>query len=63
MNDALVNVIIAEIPTAVALIRDLFGKKNPDAPVPTDEEIAAAYQQALTSSLAKDDLWLAQHPE
>lgn len=63
MNEQLVNVIIAEIPAAVALIRDLFVKKNPDAPVPTDEEIAAAYQQALTSSIAKDDLWLAQHAE
>jgi hypothetical protein len=63
VNEQLINVIIGEIPNAIALIRELFVKKNPDAPVPTDEEVAAAYQEALTSSLARDDRWLAAHPD
>lgn len=60
---ALVPLVIQELPGILAAVKDLFGKTNPDAPVPTDDEILAAFEQAFQSSRAKDDAWLAAHPE
>jgi hypothetical protein len=66
MNDQLVQQLtqlaIAELPSAISLIKDLFVQQNPSEPVPTDDEVTAAYQAALASSLAKDAQWLAAHP-
>lgn len=58
----LVTIAIQEAPAVIALLRDAFATANPDAQVPTDEEVIAAYQQAFASSIAKDDDWLAAHP-
>jgi hypothetical protein len=54
---------IQEAPTMISALKDLFSKQNPDAPVPTDAEVIAAYNDAFASSLAKDEQWLAAHPE
>ncbi len=59
---ALLPVLIQELPGIINLVKDLFAKRNPGAPVPTDEEIFAAFEQAFQSSRAKDDAWLAAHP-
>lgn len=58
----LVTLAMEEAPEVIAFLKDAFAKKNPDAPLPTDEEVIAAYQQAFASSIAKDDDWLAAHP-
>lgn len=58
----LVTLAIAEIPGIAAALRSLFAQANPTAPVPTDAEIFAAYKDAFNSGIAKDNLWLAQHP-
>jgi hypothetical protein len=63
MNPALIAIAIQEAPAAIELIRQAFMKKNPDAPAPTNEEVIAAYQEAFRSSIAKDEQWLAAHPE
>lgn len=63
MNPALANIAIAELPALISYLRVLFTKRHPEDPVPTEAEILAAYQTALTSSLAKDDQWLAVHPK
>lgn len=60
---AIVRIAIAETPALIAWLREAFQKRKPDAPVPTDAEVIAAYQDALASSLAKDDAWLAAHPD
>ena len=59
----LVTLIIQELPSAITAIQGIFARQHPNDPVPTDDEVIAAYQQALASSLAKDDQWLAQHSE
>lgn len=58
---ALVGVLIENMPGIIDLAKTLFAQTHPTEPVPTDEEVIAAYQQALASSLAKDAAWLASH--
>lgn len=58
----LVAIAIQEAPEVLAFLKDAFAKKNPDAPIPTDQEVIDAYQQAFASSILKDDDWLAAHP-
>ena len=63
MNPALVSVAIEQLPAVIALLKSAFQRTAPGAPQPTNEEVMAAYQAAITSSLAKDDAWLRAHPE
>lgn len=60
---ALVPLIIQSLPGILQSIKDTFGQANPTAPVPSDEEILQAFESAFQSSRAKDDAWLAAHPE
>ena len=60
---ALIPLIIQELPGILQAVRDTFGDRNPGVPPPTDEEILAAFESAFQSSRAKDDAWLAAHPE
>jgi hypothetical protein len=59
----LVAIAIQNLPAIIDSLKGFFHQANPGAPLPTDEEVIAAYQQALASSLAKDAAWLAAHPE
>lgn len=59
----LLTIAIQEAPAVIALLRGLFQQKNPGAPPPTDAEVIAAFEKAFKSSLAKDNAWLAAHPE
>ncbi len=63
MSEALVNFAIQEAPTVIEAFKSAFIKANPDQPVPTSEEVIASYQAAFESSIAKDERWLAAHPE
>ena len=62
VEQALINLAIQELPAVIDLFKSLFTKQNPGLPVPTSAEVIAAYQIAYTSSVAKDEQWLAQHP-
>jgi hypothetical protein len=59
---ALLAIALQETPAIIESLKGLFVQQHPDAPVPTDAEVIAAYQAALASSLAKDADWLAAHP-
>lgn len=63
MVNELLAIAIKETPAAIALIRSAFAKAHPTAPEPTDEEILAAYHEAVAQTLAKADAWLAAHPK
>lgn len=63
MNEQLLALALQETPAIIGGLKALFAKTNPGAPVPTDAEIIAAYQSAFVSSLAKDEAWLAAHPQ
>jgi hypothetical protein len=59
----LLGLAIQETPAIIEALKGLFVQQHPDAPVPSDADVIAAYQAALASSLAKDADWLAVHPE
>ena len=59
---ALLAIALQETPAIIESLKGLFAQQHPDAPVPSDADVIAAYQAALASSLAKDADWLAQHP-
>ncbi len=63
IDPRLINVAIEELPAIIAWLRSAFQNRHPDAPVPTSEEIIAAYESAYQTSLATDDAILAAHPE
>ena len=60
---ALMQVAIDELPGILAFLKAAFRKRHPSEPEPSNEEVIAAYRLALASSLAKDEQWLAAHPE
>lgn len=62
MEENLLSLVLQELPGIVAGVISLFKNQNPDSPEPTEAELLAALKQAVDSSIAKDDQWLADHP-
>lgn len=62
MNPTLINVILQNLPGIVAFTKAQFAAANPGVPAPTSEDVIAAYREAVTTSLATDAIWLAEHP-
>jgi hypothetical protein len=60
-KNALLQLAIEETPTVVAFLRSLATKDG--GPEPTDAEVMEAFESAFQSSRAKDEQWLAAHPE
>lgn len=54
---------IEALPDVLHAVKDIFKKSSPDAPPPSDMEVLQALDIAFVASLAKDDQWLAAHPE
>jgi hypothetical protein len=63
MNNPLILLAIQELPALIARFREIFAAQHPDEPVPSDAEVVAAYESAYQLSVAKDEAWLAAHPE
>ena len=62
MPEGLIALLIQQLPTVVEAIKDLFHKNNPGAPPLTDEQVHEAFMLAVSSTIAKDDLYLASLP-
>lgn len=60
---ALVPIIVQNMPGIIDLIKSWHQQQNPGAPPLTEEQIHLALLQAVTSTIAKDDLWLTSHPK
>jgi hypothetical protein len=63
MNPGLLNLIIGQIPGIIAMIKTNHAASDPNAPPVTDADVLAALQQAVASSIARDDQWLQAHPQ
>lgn len=61
--EGLSNIAITLLPGIFDMIRARFTSKNSSAPLPTDAEVIAALNDAIASSIEKDDRWLAAHPK
>lgn len=61
IDPRLVMIAVDEGPAIVQWLKDAFAKAHPGDPVPTSDEVIAAYGALFTSSLATDDQWLASH--
>jgi hypothetical protein len=59
---SVINTAIGALPGILALIRANHAAANPDAPALTDEQVTLALQEAVASSVAKDEAWQAAHP-
>ena len=57
----LLEIAITNLPAIIDSLKGWFHAANPEAPLPTDAEVIAAYQEALASSLSTDAQWLAAH--
>jgi len=62
MNQTLINVAIQLLPSLIEMIRSRTQHLDPAAPAPDDAAVIAALEAAVTSSVTKDDQWLAAHP-
>lgn len=62
MPEGLVALLIQNLPELVGSIKDLFHRNNPDAPPLTDAQVHDAFILAVSSTIAKDDLYLAAQP-
>ncbi len=60
---SVINTAIVNLPGIIALIKGEHAAKNPNAPLLTDEQVKAGLLSAVGSSLAKDEQWLAAHPQ
>lgn len=56
------QLLISEAPSIIAFTQGLFKKANPDLPIPTSEEIQAAYQNSFLADVAKDEQWKKDNP-
>jgi hypothetical protein len=55
VSPQLMQLAVEEMPNVIAGLKALFGSRHPTLPVPTSEEVIAAYNSSYQASLAKDD--------
>ena len=59
---AIIGAVTTVLPSVINLVQALFVKQNPNEAPPTSAEVVGAWIAACTTTLAKDDAWLAAHP-
>lgn len=60
---SIAGVAVQLVPEIIALVKAFHSAKDPNAPNPTDTQVLEALAEAVSSSIAKDDRWLAAHPK
>lgn len=49
------QLILAQAPEVIGFVKGLLQKRNPDAPVPTSEEVVLAFEKVFRDSFARDE--------
>lgn len=65
IDPAVINLVIQDFPVVIQFFQDAYRKINPEAPVPTSEDVLAAFDTQFGTSLATDQSileWLATYP-
>jgi hypothetical protein len=57
----IISVIMQVLPSVIDQIQQRHAAANPGAPVLTSEQVLAAFEEAFTSTVLKDDLIIAAH--
>lgn len=52
----IVQLILTEAPGIISLIQQRHAAANPDAPPLTAEQVIAGFEEAFTSTIAKDEM-------
>lgn len=52
----LVQFILQEAPKVIGLIQERYAANNPTLPPLTAEQVVAAFEEAFTSTIAKDEM-------
>lgn len=60
--NTIIDILSAILPGILGLIKAFWRKVNPNDPIPTDQEILAAFAAACARTIAVDDAWLEAHP-
>ena len=63
VDPRIVNVLIDEAPAITAFIQGIFAKKHPGEPVPTSEQVIAAYESLYQTDVARDEQLLRDNPD
>lgn len=62
IDPRIVSVLTDEAPAIIGLVQSLFAKRNPGVPVPTSDEVTAAYESLYASDVARDEQLLKDNP-
>ena len=61
VNEQLLALAIQQLPAIIDRLRAAFAHDNPGAPVPTNDDVITAYNDAFAYGVAQDEAYLRAH--